>query len=75
MNEAPFAKTYVSLTKQEYIQLKWNTRFYKRQHERAIERIAELKQQLENSPVAIALSGLYRKPEFLKIGKNCACKA
>ena len=48
MNEAPFAKTYVSLTKQEYIQLKWNTRFYKRQHERAIERIAELKQQLEN---------------------------
>jgi transposase len=51
--ETPFAKSYVHLTKQEYIQLKWNNRFWHRQHERAIVREAELKQQLENAEAKI----------------------
>ena len=47
VNEVPYAKTYVYLTKQEHIQLKWDVRFYKRQHERSVAREAELKQQIE----------------------------
>lgn len=43
----PFSQSYVHLTKQEYVQLKWNNRFWQRQHERAIVREAALKQQLE----------------------------
>ncbi len=43
----PFSQSYVHLTKQEYVQLKWNSRFWQRQHERAIVREAVLKLQLE----------------------------
>ena len=43
---APFSKAMVSLTKQEYIQLKWDGRYWKRQHDRAVAREAALKQEL-----------------------------
>jgi len=42
----PFSKAMVSLTKQEYIQLKWDGRYWKRQHDRAVAREAALKQEL-----------------------------
>ena len=34
-------------TKQEYIQLKWDGRYWKRQHDRAVVRAAAFKQELE----------------------------
>ncbi|PZN83873.1 MAG: hypothetical protein DM484_03630 [Candidatus Methylumidiphilus alinenensis] len=43
----PFSKAIVSLTKQEYIQLKWDGRYWKRQHDRAVVRAAAFKQELE----------------------------
>ena len=43
----PFSQAIVSLTKQEYIQLKWDGRYWKRQHDRAVVRAAALKQELE----------------------------
>ena len=32
----PFAQAIVQLTKQEYVQLKWDSRYWQRQHKRAI---------------------------------------
>lgn len=36
--ETPFAQTIIQLTKQQYIQLKWNSRYWQRQRERVIAR-------------------------------------
>lgn len=41
--ETPFAQSCVHLTKQQYIQLKWDSRYWQRQHDRAIVREAALK--------------------------------
>ena len=43
----PFAQKTVQISKQEHVQLKWGNRYWQRQHSRALERIAELKQELE----------------------------
>ena len=43
----PFSKAIVSLTKQEYIQLKWDGRYWKSQHDRAAARADIFKQELE----------------------------
>jgi len=43
----PFAQKTVQISKQEHVQLKWGNRYWQRQHGRALERIAELKQELE----------------------------
>ena len=51
--EAPFAQAIVHLTKQQYIQLKWNNRYWQRQHERAIVREAALKLKLEQAEATI----------------------
>ena len=54
----PFSKAIVSLTKQEYIQLKWDGRYWKRQHDRAVVRAAAFKQELELAQARIRdLSG------------------
>jgi transposase len=44
---APFSQATVELTKQAYIQLRWDARYWRRQHERAVAREAVLKQELE----------------------------
>lgn len=51
--EKPFAQTIVELSKQQYIQFKWNNRYWQRQHERAIVREAALKLQLEQAEATI----------------------
>jgi len=51
--EKPFAQTIVELSKQQYIQFKWNSRYWQRQHERAIVREAALKLQLEQAEATI----------------------
>ena len=51
--ETPFAQAIVHLTKQQYIQLKWNSRYWQRQHERAITREAALKLKLEQAEATI----------------------
>ena len=51
--ETPFAQAIVHLTKQQYIQLKWNSRYWQRQHERAIVREAALKLKLEQAEATI----------------------
>ncbi|MFZ4701567.1 MAG: IS66 family transposase [Candidatus Methylumidiphilus sp.] len=43
--ETPFAKAYITLTRQEHVRLKWGSRYWQRQHARAIAQIAELKKQ------------------------------
>ena len=43
----PFVQVTVQISKQEHVQLKWGNRYWQRQHGRALERIAELKQELE----------------------------
>ena len=43
----PFSQTMVQLTKQKYIQLKWDSRYWHRQHDRAKSREAALKQENE----------------------------
>lgn len=53
MKETPFAQSCVQLTKQQYIQLKWNSRYWQRQHERAIVREAALKKELESAQAEI----------------------
>jgi transposase len=50
---APFSQAIVQLTKQEYIQLKWDSRYWRRQHDRAIAREAALKQELERAQAEI----------------------
>ncbi|MCK7574572.1 MAG: hypothetical protein MZV65_00690 [Chromatiales bacterium] len=32
----PFSQEFVQLTKQEYIQLKWDRHYWRRQHDRAL---------------------------------------
>ena len=49
----PFSQEIVQLTKQEYIQLKWDSRYWRRQHDRAIAREAALKQELERAQAEI----------------------
>jgi len=49
----PFSQAIVSLTKQEYIQLKWDSRYWRRQHDRAIAREAALKQELARAQAEI----------------------
>ena len=46
-NRTPFSQALVQLTKQEYIQLKWDSRYWRRQHDRSIVREAALKQENE----------------------------
>ena len=43
----PFAQQTVVLTKQDYIQLKWEANYWRGQYERAVEREVALKQELE----------------------------
>jgi len=49
----PFSQEMVQLTKQEYIQLKWDSRYWRRQHDRAVAREAALKQELERAQAEI----------------------
>jgi hypothetical protein len=51
--EMPFAQAIVHLAKPQYIQLKWNSRYWQRQHERAIAREAALKLKLEQAEATI----------------------
>ncbi|MHB1766186.1 MAG: hypothetical protein ACYCS1_11860, partial [Gammaproteobacteria bacterium] len=44
---APFAEIMVSISKQEYVQLKWDAQYWQRQHQRTLSREAELKDQIE----------------------------
>jgi hypothetical protein len=46
-NRTPFSQTMVQLTQQAYIQLKWDSRYWRRQHGRSLEREAALKQENE----------------------------
>jgi len=43
----PFSQQTVVLTKQAYIQLKWEAHYWRRQHERLVEREAALKAEVE----------------------------
>src|SRR3989442_10557763 len=43
----PFSQQTVVLTKQAYIQLKWEAHYWRRQHERLVEREAALKAAVE----------------------------
>ena len=52
-NGAPFSQALVELTKQAYIQLKWESRYWRRQHDRAVAREASLKQELERAQAEI----------------------
>jgi transposase len=51
--ETPFAQSCVHLTKQQYLQLKWDSRYWQRQHERAIVREAALNKELESAQAEI----------------------
>jgi hypothetical protein len=51
--ETPFAQSCVHLTKQQYIQLKSDSRYWQRQHERAIVREAAHKKELESAQAEI----------------------
>ncbi len=44
---APFAEIMVSISKQEYVQLKWDAQYWQRRHQRTLSREAELKDQIE----------------------------
>ena len=46
-NGTPFSQTMVQLSKQEYIQLKWDSRYWRRQHDKALAREVVLKQENE----------------------------
>ncbi|HSF34343.1 MAG TPA: IS66 family transposase [Candidatus Tectomicrobia bacterium] len=49
----PFAQQTVVLTKQAYIQLKWEAHYWRRQHERLVEREAALKAEVETLQATI----------------------
>ena len=49
----PFSQASVVLTQQEHIQLKWEARYWKSQHARALEREAALKEALEQSQAQV----------------------
>ena len=44
---APFAQVMVSISKQEYVQLKWDAQYWQMQHQRTLSREAELKARIE----------------------------
>ncbi len=44
----PFSQTTVVLTKKEYIQLKWDANYWRRQHGRVVEREAALKKEVDH---------------------------
>jgi transposase len=46
-SSAPFAQAMVTITKQEYVQLKWDAQYWQTSHQRAVVREAELKAQIE----------------------------
>jgi len=62
-NGTHFSQTRVQLTKQAYIQIKWDSRYWLRQHDRAIAREAVLKQENERLQALIRdlKQRLYRK--------------
>src|SRR5712691_7697801 len=49
----PFSQQTVVLTKQAYIQLKWEAHYWRRQHERLLEREAALKAEVETLQATI----------------------
>ena len=46
-NGSPFAQVMVSISKQEYVQLKWDAQYWQMQHQRAQSREAQLKARIE----------------------------
>jgi transposase len=46
-SSTPFAQAMVTITKQEYVQLKWDAQYWQTSHQRAVVREAELKAQIE----------------------------
>jgi transposase len=44
---APFAQVMVRISKQEYVQLKWDAQYWQMQHQRTLSREAELKARIE----------------------------
>jgi transposase len=44
---SPFAQVMVSISKQEYVQLKWDAQYWQMQHQRTLGREAELKARIE----------------------------
>lgn len=50
---APFAQQFVTLTRQEHIELKAQAHYYKRLHQRAQEKIAELEKELEHQKAKV----------------------
>src|SRR2546427_4284637 len=49
----PFSQQTVVLTKQAYIQLKWEAHYWRRQHERLVEREVALKAEVETLQATI----------------------
>jgi hypothetical protein len=49
----PFSQQTVVLTKQAYIQLKWEAHYWRRQHARLVEREAALKAEVETLQATI----------------------
>ena len=49
----PFSQQTIVLTKQAYIQLKWEAHYWRRQHERLVEREAALKAEVETLQATI----------------------
>jgi hypothetical protein len=45
---SPFSQTTVILSKKEYIQLKWDVNYWRRQHARVVERERALKKEVEH---------------------------
>jgi transposase len=44
---SPFAQVLVSISKQEYVQLKWDAQYWQMQHQRTLSREADLKARIE----------------------------
>lgn len=44
---SPFVQVMVSISKQEYVQLKWDAQYWQKQHQRTLGREAELKARIE----------------------------
>ena len=51
--ETPFTQTIIHLTKQQYVQMKWDARYWQRQHERGIVRESALKLELDVAKATI----------------------
>ena len=52
-NTTPFSQQTVVLTKQAYIELKWETNYWRAQHARLVEREAALKKEVETLQATI----------------------